>query len=277
VHSLIFWASADATHNVNAFVQLPNSPWTDIADFGDAVIVPGWHRYVMTATGGQTYSSGQLKICAGDTVGTVRFDNITLQQGTVDVWRRPYSGGMAVVNGGTSTLVVPLGGVYRRLLGTQARSANNGRVATVVTLAPHSGLVLATCDTLKVTDALAAARTADLGAASDARAARSHYLTLSHHGSRAARAKAVKAAAAWKTAANAASAAATAADKALTRLLIDSPGGGIYLERAQTAADLARRRSNTAYSLGRGSSAPRARSRARTADTLIDGVAVSAR
>jgi hypothetical protein len=53
-----------------------------------------------------------------------------------------YSGGLALVNATISEQIVPLGGVYRKIDGSQVPLVNDGSLVAQVTLPPHDGLIL---------------------------------------------------------------------------------------------------------------------------------------
>jgi hypothetical protein len=58
------------------------------------------------------------------------------------IWMRRYTNGLVLVNPGTSTLSINVGAGYKRLLGTQDPTVNNGAVESMVTLPPKSGLLM---------------------------------------------------------------------------------------------------------------------------------------
>jgi hypothetical protein len=276
-YTLTFWARSETTQTINAWVQLRRDPWTDICGLGRAELTPQWRSYTLTAPAAVSSPDSRLLFALGGCSGTVQIDDVSLREGAVDLWRRPFAGGLAIVNATGASAVVPLGGVYRRLLGDQDRGTNDGRIVTSVTLGPRSGLVVAGCDVAAAATALASARSDELSAASNARTARHRYTAASRHGSRAARARARRASTAWARAETAARAAATAMAKARTALLTAAADGGSALSHAQTAADTARFRANTAYGTGRGTPARLAHSRAHSAEAHIDRMAVAAR
>ncbi len=78
----------------------------------------------------------------GETTGTVWLDDVRLQAGSRQVWRRDYAGGLALANATATTQTVPLGGVFRKIAGTQAPGVNDGSLVTEVELLPLDGLVL---------------------------------------------------------------------------------------------------------------------------------------
>ncbi len=65
-----------------------------------------------------------------------------LQAGSREVWRRDYSGGVALVNATGQPQTVSLGGELRKIAGTQDPVVNNGSLVREVTLPPWDGLIL---------------------------------------------------------------------------------------------------------------------------------------
>ncbi len=59
-----------------------------------------------------------------------------------NVWRRDFTGGIALVNPDTVARTVTLGGTFRKIKGTQAPALNDGSLVTQVTLPARDGIVL---------------------------------------------------------------------------------------------------------------------------------------
>jgi len=59
-----------------------------------------------------------------------------------NVWRRDFAGGTVLVNPDTVAHNVELGGLFRKIKGTQAPAINTGGLVTDVTLQPRDGIVL---------------------------------------------------------------------------------------------------------------------------------------
>lgn len=62
--------------------------------------------------------------------------------GNCNVFRRDFTYGIALANATPDPRLVDLGGTFRKILGTQDPSINDGSTVTSVTLAPYDGLVL---------------------------------------------------------------------------------------------------------------------------------------
>lgn len=60
----------------------------------------------------------------------------------LDVWRRDYANGLALVNPTNENQKIDLGGEYEKLIGTQDNRVNNGGIVDTVTLPAKDGLLL---------------------------------------------------------------------------------------------------------------------------------------
>jgi len=70
------------------------------------------------------------------------FDDIRVQAGNRQIWRRDYAAGSVLVNATPLSQTVALGGPLRRIAGTQAPLVNDGALVTSVVLPPNDGLIL---------------------------------------------------------------------------------------------------------------------------------------
>jgi hypothetical protein len=78
----------------------------------------------------------------GETTGAVWFDDVRLQEGSRQVWRRDYEGGLALANATATTQTISLGATYQKIDGTQVPEVNDGSLVGQVTLRPLDGLSL---------------------------------------------------------------------------------------------------------------------------------------
>jgi hypothetical protein len=58
------------------------------------------------------------------------------------VWRRDFTGGTALVNPDIVAHTVALGGVFRKIRGTQVPALNDGSLVTAVTIPARDGIIL---------------------------------------------------------------------------------------------------------------------------------------
>ncbi len=121
-YTMSFWARADTTHTVDAWIQQATAPYNNLDWLGHSEVTPEWREFTLTAPATGSASQAQAVLGFGTSTGTVWIDDVRVQQGSPDVWRRDFAGGTAIVNATGSTVTVPLGGSYRKLLGMQAPS-----------------------------------------------------------------------------------------------------------------------------------------------------------
>jgi hypothetical protein len=164
-------------------------------------VTPQWQRFTLSTKVPSTDSKARVQFGFGDGTCTVWLDDVRVQEGNPNVWRRPYSNGVAVVNSTNSAMAVPLGGLYRCLQGTQAPGVNGGRLVNSVTVAAHDGIIAVKPDLGRVSASLNPGYSNAVLAARYTHSVATYYSKKSKHGSRSARRKAAKAYVAWKNAA----------------------------------------------------------------------------
>ncbi|NTU71867.1 MAG: hypothetical protein HGB10_08640 [Coriobacteriia bacterium] len=227
-YTLSFWARADRTLAVSGWIQQANEPWNTWAEFGAVRLDTEWRQYVLVAPSGGTDPTARLQIGMGESPGKVWIDDIRLQSGSREVWRRKFSGGVSVVNATASTARAPLGGLYRLAKGSQSPKVNTGRLAYVVTIGPRDGRVLASVDATALADSSRSAARSWRTAASRAHATAHHFGRLAARRSGASRRRALRSRDEWLRAMRACETAETACYRAREKLL-----------RAQSAAPAA--------------------------------------
>ena len=251
-YTVSFWARSDATHSVDAWIQQAVTPWDDLVYLGPSPVTPQWHHFVLTATSSETEAKAEIVLAFGTSAGTVWVDDVSVQQGDPDVWIRTFTSGAAIVNATGSTANVPLGRLYRKLLGSQDRAVNDGHLAGSVTVSPHDGIVLVTtADTGSIGALLAKAVSDSSRAALNARKGASAFAKQAKHSSRTARKRSTAASAAWKRCAEKADALTRAIRTAQVRLAgatVDFPQA---LSAAVSAGATASRYAAAAYRSGR--------------------------
>jgi Carbohydrate binding domain len=141
-YTLSFWAKADRPRTVRPRVHRQTIPQVTWIDFRDVGLKTTWEHFEVSATAAGGAANGVLNLALGQSPGSVWFDAMELRRGGSDVWRRDFQGGVSLVNASTSSVTVPLGGVLRKIKGTQVPSLNDGRLVARVTLGPRDGLIL---------------------------------------------------------------------------------------------------------------------------------------
>lgn len=198
-YTLSFWAKADSARTICPWVQQSN-PSVTWLNFHGVSLSTGWQHIVVSATATAGGSGGTLFFPVGQSVGSVWFDDVKLQRGTADVWRRDFTGGVALVNASPVSVTVPLGGVFRHINGTQVPSVNDGSLVDTVVVPSMDGVVLIRPDTSA--QSIAAEAVAQLSAAwqqcsSRSGAARRYYAKLAGRSSGSRRVRARRARLAW--------------------------------------------------------------------------------
>ncbi|MBP7686470.1 MAG: carbohydrate binding domain-containing protein [Thermoflexales bacterium] len=140
-YALSFFAKADRARNLSVWVQQNQSPWEGWADFGSAALTTTWQKYEVAGTATGSDPAAILHFGLGESIGTVWLDDVRLQVGSREVWRRDFVNGVSLVNASNSAQAINLGAAYQLITGTQAPSINIGQVVTTVTLPPRDGLI----------------------------------------------------------------------------------------------------------------------------------------
>lgn len=141
-YTLSFWGKADSSRSIDAWVQRTEDPWDTWFWYESFSLSDAWQYYELTAVASGSDAAAGLNFGLGQETSVVWLDDVHLQEGSRDVWRRDYSGGLALVNTTISEQTIPLGGYYRKIDGSQAPLVNDGSLVNQVTLPSHDGLIL---------------------------------------------------------------------------------------------------------------------------------------
>ena len=141
-YTITFRARADRSRFISIWAQHNIDPWNIWLDFGDAYLTTSWRTYSFSAKSLGSDARATLQFNLGKTVGTVWLDDIRVQAGSTQIYRRDYSGGIVLVNATANARTIPLGGTFRKIKGRQVPSINNGALVNVVTLSAYDGLIL---------------------------------------------------------------------------------------------------------------------------------------
>jgi len=279
-YTLSFWARADAARLLEVWAQRQQDPWDTWLDFGSVRLTAEWRRFELGAPCAGDDDVAGLQFGVGQTTGVVWLDDVRLQKGSREVWRRDYDGGVALANATAGGQVVELDGTFRKLRGAQAPAVNDGSYVTQVTVPAHDGLIL-----LRVTaDEAAAARTLDAavaawaGCAVEAGKARAWHAVRERRATGSARARAARSREAW---ARARAAAALARDRiAATRAAFragDFPAARTRCAKATAASAAAEARVKAAWRTGHaaGSRASQAHGLALAAGPAVQAAGVA--
>ncbi len=141
-YTLSFWAKADRTRDINAWVQQTSGNWDTWLEFGATTLTTTWQYYEIAVPAGGNDAQARFSFGLGQSIGSVWLDDVRLQQGNRDIWRRDYEGGIALVNATNITQTIELNGTFKKINGAQDPAVNDGSLVTQVELPPHDGLIL---------------------------------------------------------------------------------------------------------------------------------------
>ena len=136
-YSATFWARASGPRRIMVYLAPPGASYaTAYLDLG-----PTWRHYQATLI--PTVSgAAQLRLTFSAEAGDVWLDDVHLQEGATNVYRRDFEHGIVLVNPATRTLTVPLEGAFQKILGTADPVVNDGARVTSVTVPPSDALFL---------------------------------------------------------------------------------------------------------------------------------------
>ncbi len=137
-YSVTFWAKASSPRTFKVIMSKSGSG--DVA-YRSLTVDTQWRQYQLVMQPNQSTTS-KLAFYLGLEAGDVWFDDVHFQQGATNLYRRDFQNGSVLVNPAGLSLVVPLTGTFKRILGTAAPSINNGASVTSVTLNPSDALFL---------------------------------------------------------------------------------------------------------------------------------------
>jgi hypothetical protein len=141
-YTLTFRARADRPLNIQAVAMRASSPWTDYMSTPETPLTTEWRTFEIPMTASGSDAAAILKFTLGQSVGTIWLDDVKLQAGNRNAYRRDFEGGVALVNATDAAVTVNLDGSFRKIKGTQAPSVNDGTLVTAVTIPAKDGLVL---------------------------------------------------------------------------------------------------------------------------------------
>jgi hypothetical protein len=141
-YTLTFRARADRPLAIRAVLQQAANPYSVHAVTDEIGLSTDWQTFELPLTSASTDSATNMIFNLGASVGTIWIDDVKLQEGDRNVYRRDYEGGIALVNATAAPVTVQLNGTFRKIKGTQAPLVNDGNLVTAVTLPAKDGLVL---------------------------------------------------------------------------------------------------------------------------------------
>lgn len=141
-YTISFQAKAHSNRPVSVWAQQGSEPWETYFSIDEVMLATAWKQYDLPVASITTDTQAQFIFGIGQTTGTVYIDDVHLQSGSREVWRRDYSGGTVLVNATGKTRNIKLGATFRKIKGTQVPAINDGSQVNQVTLQPRDGLIL---------------------------------------------------------------------------------------------------------------------------------------
>ena len=141
-YTLSFWAKADRSRNLTAWAQQSADPWESYFNIDTIALTTDWQYFEIPVIAAGTDATAEFSFGFGESLGTVWLDDVRLQTGNRDVWRRDFSGGISLVNATNVTQTVPLNGTFRKINGTQDPAVNDGSLVSEVEIPPRDGIIL---------------------------------------------------------------------------------------------------------------------------------------
>jgi len=141
-YTVSFWAKADHGRPVSVWAQQGADPWKTYFEIDPVVLSSTWKKYELPVTANTTDSVAEFYFGLGQATGTVWIDDVRLQAGSREVWRRDYQNGTVLVNATGQPRLISLGKTYRKIKGTQAPAVNDGKKVSKVILPSRDGLIL---------------------------------------------------------------------------------------------------------------------------------------
>jgi hypothetical protein len=110
--------------------------------WGYVKITDEWRWYEITTTSILADASDAALYFCLLNVGTYYLDDITIKEGSRDVWQREFQHGIALLNASPVSKTISLDRVYRKLTGTQDPTINDGSFISSITLASEDAVIL---------------------------------------------------------------------------------------------------------------------------------------
>ena len=129
-YSATFWARSSVPRSIPVLLFVPGGG--EIAR-RTASLTTQWQRYQVVLVA-QASASARLTFYLGAGAGDIWFDDIHLQQGVTNLWRRDFQNGTVLVNPAWSPLTVDMGRPYRRIAGVVDPVVNDGLSASQITV-----------------------------------------------------------------------------------------------------------------------------------------------
>jgi len=141
-YTLSFWAKADRNRSISSWVMEAGDPWRNYLEFSYAQLTTEWQYYEFASVAKNSDPLAMFQFALGSETGSVWLDDVKLQEGNRDVWRRDYEEGIVLVNATASSKTIDLNGEFRKIKGLQVPEINDGSIVSHIKLQPYDGIIL---------------------------------------------------------------------------------------------------------------------------------------
>jgi hypothetical protein len=119
-YTLSFWAKASASRSIRVEFQKSVEPWTGYGLSKEFSVPTAWQEFRISFIATATASDAKLSFNLAAAAGDVWLDDIRLQEGNPDVYRRDFENGIVLVNATGSQKTINLEETFYKIRGTQA-------------------------------------------------------------------------------------------------------------------------------------------------------------
>ncbi len=137
-YSATFWARASAPRTLPVILG--------VAGVGEVAarivdLTTEWRRHQVVLIP-PVAGNGLLSFFLAGVAGDVWLDDVHLQEGVTNLWRRDFQNGAVLVNPSSNALTVDLGRTYRRIAGVVDPAINDGLPGSLITVGPADARLL---------------------------------------------------------------------------------------------------------------------------------------
>ena len=136
-YSATFWARASKPRSITVTAGVPGTSYV-VSTVG---VGTEW-RHCQVSLVPRVACVAELIFSLAADDGDVWLDDVHLQAGATNLYRRDFQNGTVLVNPSAQTLTVPLGRTFQKILGTADPVVNDGSRVTEVTVPPSDAIFL---------------------------------------------------------------------------------------------------------------------------------------
>lgn len=142
-YTLSFWAKATEPFEVLLWVEGPDIGGVHHNHLSPRLVISTtWQLHQLSFPVEQGSTEERVYFVLGELPGAIWLDDVRIQEGSVELWRRDFEGGTVLWNATPLTQTVDLGQTFYKIRGSQDPLVNDGSAVQVVGLPPRDGLIL---------------------------------------------------------------------------------------------------------------------------------------